>query len=598
MNAPANSLVDDSLFAELCRHFLNDHLVTDLECAQARLLGKNSSEAARVLLLIMLAWQRRGHTAATSDDLLGLLNDYPALAAQVAPWLSLWNTLAEPWLRDSSAADCDLALLIRQQETTTVRWGFQKFWRAERRILQLMERYGQGAYYTKNSPPPLSQELLTQAESTALALGFSKGMQPHAQQIAALRLAMQTAFCIVAGGPGSGKTTVVKTIVAGVCAAYGLAGDRVVLCAPTGRAKARLEESFLKGLPASSPFARLPAKTLHSLLRYRPDGSPSYHQGNPLPYDLVVVDEASMVDSAQFAALLGALSPSARLLLVGDPDQLPSVDGGAILADLLQRFPSHVARLDSNHRTAAPIMTWWSKLPAPLRNPHSEESGQTMECRCDATRFHDELRQWVAALRGRWQEVRGLLVAGSAAAALEACARMLESGRILCATHQGPSGRMAFNRLCRSLWQGTIGSGGYRDGELLIVGQNQNIDGVPLYNGDLGVAWVQGRKTTGVFYSGGLLRQVELSRLSDVDCAFAITVHKSQGSEFDQVFFALPASDKREVSRQLAYTAITRARRKLVVLDEGNVLEQPLPLEVRRTWLSAAGCASAAVACP
>lgn len=597
MSAAEHALMEDSAFTELSWLLLTDGFVSDLECAQARLLGKRSSEAARVLLLLMLAWQRRGHTAATNADLLGLLADYPVFAAQVAPWQSLWSTMAEPWLRDSSAADGDMALLIRQRESTTVRWGFQKFWRAERRIQQLLERYGQDTWNAENSSPLLSQELLSHAETTALAVGFSKGMQPHAQQIAALRLAMQTAFCIVAGGPGSGKTTVVKTIVAGVCTAYGLASDRVVLCAPTGRAKARLEESFLRGLSATSPFAHLPAKTLHSLLRYRPDGSPSYHQGNPLPYDLVVVDEASMVDSAQFAALLGALSPSARLLLVGDPDQLPSVDGGAVLADLLQRFPAHVARLTSNHRTAAPIMEWWSKLPVPLWNLHSEGSGQNREYRYELARFQDELRQWVAALRGQWQVVRGLLVAGNSAEALGACARMLESGRILCATHQGPAGRVAFNRLCRSLWQGAIGSGGFRDGELLLVGQNQSVDGIPLYNGDLGVAWVHGRKTTGVFYSGGALRQVELSRLAEVDSAFAITVHKSQGSEFDQVFFALPTHDKREVSRQLAYTAVTRARYQLVVLDEGNVLEQPLPLEVRRTWLSATECADAGAEC-
>jgi hypothetical protein len=187
----------------------------------------------------------------------------------------------------------------------------------------------------------------------------------HPVQRQAVELAMRRPFAILTGGPGTGKTTVVSRILLALSRTLdGFDPARVALCAPTGRAKARISESIGRNLsdlaavdPSVASLASIQASTLHSLLGARPDGSYRHHPGNPLPHRVAILDEASMVDLPLFAALLAALPPDARLVVVGDPDQLPSVEAGAVLADLVANpaLADHRVHLVHTHRNAGEI---------------------------------------------------------------------------------------------------------------------------------------------------------------------------------------------------------------------------------------------------
>ncbi|WP_153163053.1 exodeoxyribonuclease V subunit alpha [Zoogloea sp. 1C4] len=462
----------------------------------------------------------------------------------------------------------------------------------------------------------------------------------------ACALAAHSAFAIVTGGPGTGKTTTVVRLLA-VLQTLALAGDaaralRIRLAAPTGKAAARLNESIagavaklqLDGLPDGDAVrAAIPVQvtTLHRLLGSRPDSRHfRHHAGNPLPVDVLVVDEASMVDLEMMAALLAALPARARLVLLGDKDQLASVEAGAVLGELCRRA-------SEGHYTAE--TAGWiadvtgATIPASLIDPAGTALDQAVAMLRFSHRFrHDSgIGQLATAVNdgdveaaagcfdagfadlarvavGEGADERALRrlvvegdtgkayagerplgyrhyletlrdarpAAGAAQADIDDWARKVLAAhgqfQLLCGLRRGPWGVEGLNRRIAG-WLKEAGlipaAEGWYAGRPVLVTRNDY--GLGLMNGDIGITLELPGGVLRVAFPAGDgsagIKWVQPSRLQAVETVFALTVHKSQGSEFTHVAMALPESLSPILTRELIYTGITRAKQWFTLAD-------------------------------
>ncbi len=423
-------------------------------------------------------------------------------------------------------------------------------------------------------------------------------------------------FCVVAGGPGTGKTTTVARILALLAEQAVAAAEPaplVALAAPTGKAAARLEEAVhteAAKLAVSDDIRAgllgTHASTLHRLLGWRPDSSSRFrhHRDNRLPHDVVVVDETSMVSLSLMARLVEAVRAGARLILVGDPEQLASVEAGAVLGDIVGPAAEGLrvrgpARRALGEVTGQVVPGAEHANPAPigdgivvLRQVHRFGGG--IATLAEAVRAGDADATVDTLARGlpdvRWLRVdvagaqpsdtsltpiRELVVdagrrvcdaarAGDARAAIAA----LGSCRVLCAHRHGPYGVDTWmarveSWLCAEI-DGFAAEGTWYVGRPLMVTENDY--GLRLFNGDTGVvvATAPGR-VAAVFERRDELLELSPTRLAAVDTVYAMTVHKSQGSQFATVAVVLPDPASPILTRELLYTAATRARRHLIV---------------------------------
>ena len=442
------------------------------------------------------------------------------------------------------------------------------------------------------------------------------------QKVAAFAAARHR-FAVVSGGPGTGKTFTVARILALLVAQDPGRPPAIALAAPTGKAAARLQEAIreAKATLALPPAlgAAIPetASTLHRLLQSRP-GTPyfRYHADRPLPADIVVVDEASMVDLALFAKLTGALRPHARLILLGDKDQLASVEAGAVLGDICDTGRDHgysrafaeACRRATGERipaedTASPGL---SDRIVSLRKSYRFGETSGIGALSRAVKAGDA-SQAGAIVRGEgsgdiaWRDLPppealpqllaawiaahdvALPTAGDPAELLERFGR----ARILCAPREGPYGVRHVNLLAERFLRekGRIGGGGpWYAGRPVMVTKNDY--GLGLFNGDIGMALAdpEHRGDLRVFFpaGGGKVRSFPPLRLPEHDAVYAMTVHKSQGSEFDDVLFLMPDRDVPVLTRQLVYTAVTRARRTLWIAGREEIFAAALSRHLKR----------------
>jgi exodeoxyribonuclease V alpha subunit len=404
----------------------------------------------------------------------------------------------------------------------------------------------------------------------------------YEEQRAAAEIALSQAVTVVTGGPGTGKTTTVARLLALLVGQAELAGaprPRIALAAPTGKAAARLAEAVtaeLKELAAedSARLAGLRSTTLHRLLGSRPDTSVRFkhNRGNRLPHDVIIVDETSMVSLTMMARLLEAVRPDTRLILVGDPNQLASVEAGAVLADLVEgltaRDDVRVAALRTPHRFGESI----GALAEAIRVGDADRvvellgaGGEHIEW-LNSDGPADRLR---AVLVPPALRVREAAVLGAAEAALTA----LGEHRLLCAHRQGPYGVSHWNRQVERWLSEETGQPAWSEwyaGRPLLVTANDY--GLKVYNGDTGVA-VAGREGLRAVIAGatGPL-DFATSRLSEIETMHAMTIHKSQGSQANEITVLMPQEDSRLLTRELFYTAVTRARARVrVVGSEASV---------------------------
>lgn len=408
----------------------------------------------------------------------------------------------------------------------------------------------------------------------------------YEEQREAAGIALQQGLTVLTGGPGTGKTTTVARLLALFAEQAELEGKprlRIALAAPTGKAAARLHEAVQLQVNALDPVDRqrvsgLRATTLHRLLGSRPDTSSRFrhHRGNRLPHDVIVVDETSMVSLTMMARLLESVRPHTRLLLVGDPDQLASVEAGAVLADLVDglgsRADARVAALLTSHRFGESI----GRLASSIRDGDADLAIDLLRSGGDHVEWIDtadpteSLRK---VLVPHALALRQAAMLGDAKTALAT----LDEHRLLCAHRRGRFGIAHWNRQVeRWLVESTgeaIWSPWYAGRPVLVT---NNDYGLGVYNGDIGVTVVAGAGEQGalrtVIAGAEDLLELATSRLSDVETMHAMTIHKSQGSQSDVVSVLMPPEDSRLLTRELFYTAVTRAKRKVRVIGpEGSV---------------------------
>jgi exodeoxyribonuclease V alpha subunit len=446
------------------------------------------------------------------------------------------------------------------------------------------------------------------------------------QKVAAFA-ALRQKFSVITGGPGTGKTWTVARLLALLLEQPGGENLQVKLAAPTGKAAARLQEALsrsLAGLTCSEKTKmRLQAKdlttTVHRLLGTIPQSTKFRHDaGNPLPVDVLVVDEASMVSLALMAKLLAALKPTARLVLVGDQNQLPPVDAGNVLGDLC-----HAAEINgfsktfcNDYESCSGEMLAGKNISASnsltdiviqLRTNFRSgemillnEIGLAMNTG-DADAAMRLLRQPAAALA--WQPLPPakllktalrdavvshygeVLKSASPATALAALGKF----RILCAVREGPFGTEAVTRLAEEILAEAgfitseqFKSGNYAGRPLMVTANNYALK---LFNGDTGVVWPMDNFSALAHFPGetGDIRAVARERLPEHETAFALTIHKSQGSEFDHVLLVLPDQMNPVLTRQLFYTGLTRARQSVKILAPEGILRATIATQLQRS---------------
>ena len=428
---------------------------------------------------------------------------------------------------------------------------------------------------------------------------------------------------MISGGPGTGKTSTVVRLLALLAAAGGDIPPVVELAAPTGKAAARLEEAVRAGralLPATLRGA-IPerAATLHRLLRLTPHSTRAgFDRDRPLAADVVIVDEASMVDLALMTKLVRALRPDARLVLLGDKDQLASVEAGAVLADVCGEAPGFSPAMAA--QVAGLI---GAEVPAggaggsPLRD--------TIVLLRESRRFAagSGIAELAAAVnRGDgaatltvlaathpdvgWRPVADARAAREAlaTAAVEGFAAYLErvrarapaadvfaafaAFRILCPHRIGRDGVEGVNRLVEDALAtcGLIHPGGpWYVGRPVMVTRNDHA--LRLYNGDVGIVLPDpedGSRASVAFPAADdPERRISPARLPQHETVYAMTVHKSQGSEFDRVLLLLPPEPSRVLTRELLYTAVTRARSRVEVWGTESVVQAGVAARVERS---------------
>lgn len=439
-------------------------------------------------------------------------------------------------------------------------------------------------------------------------------------------------FCVITGGPGTGKTFTIAKMLALYCGLHPGPAPRIHLAAPTGKAAAQLRSSVSAAksrmVLASDIESCIPDQvfTIHRLLKVLPDNSGfHYNADNLLPTDMLVVDEASMVDLALMSNLVAALPPDARLILAGDRDQLASVEAGSVLGDICGRLHEQrcsrrmgrfyhqvsgetipaakintdnaatpmgdaVAVLYHNHRFGSD-----SELGALSRAVRSGNSDEALALLTDPD--GDDL-QWIDYQRAGdvseklsnvlLEGFRGYLESPDAMSAL----REMQRFQILTAVRRGPLGADGINRMAETvlsrnrLIRADFYAGGRNyQGRPVIVTRNDY--DMQLFNGDMGVVWADDanpRAGLNAYFAApdGGIREIWPHRLPAHETVFAMTVHKSQGSEFDHVVLFLPDRDSELLTRELIYTALSRARQKVTVWAPRAILEKALKRRLER----------------
>jgi exodeoxyribonuclease V alpha subunit len=444
------------------------------------------------------------------------------------------------------------------------------------------------------------------------------------QQVAAYTSVMKR-FSVISGGPGTGKTNTVARILALLIEQSDQESPRIALCSPTGKGAARLQEAIQSAKRTmncpESVKAAIPneSSTIHRLLGTIPD-SPYFrhHERNRFPLDICVVDEASMVDLALMSKLFQALEPQTRLILLGDKDQLASVEAGAVLGDICDTGRRH--RFSSSfYQGLKEVLPY--ELPLEMVEREEPGLGDCIVTLTKSFRFakdsgisilsravnsgdgdlawnlvtggeYEDI-QWrrLPPSRGLHQALRERVIGGFGDTLKTSDPKgmfgLLDRFRILCALRDGPYGVHAINSVAEQILRGDglipTNERWYRGRPILI---NRNDYNLRLFNGDMGVLLQdpEANNALRAYFttSEGRLRTIHPVRLPEHETVYAMTVHKSQGAEFNQVLVILPDRDSPVLARELIYTGITRTRENVEIWGDEAVFKRAVARHTER----------------
>jgi exodeoxyribonuclease V alpha subunit len=558
-------------------------------------LGREPDERVQLAAALAVRAVRLGSVCVELARLADVAVDDPGVDVASLPWpepVGLERAVrASPLVNNSGLAP--LRVVDTDQGTLLY---LDRYWRQEQTIrTELQERDDAPL------PPPVRRERLHE---------LFDGPAPDRQRVGAA-LAATRWTSVLAGGPGTGKTHTV----ARVLALLHEPGVRIALAAPTGKAAARLQE-VVREQAAGLGLPDLEATTLHRLLGWRPDSSTRFRHDatNHLPYDVVVLDESSMVPLTMMARLLEALRPQTRLILVGDPDQLTSVDAGAVLGDLVARPAS-----TSGARQAAALTRLRELVGGDLDaadDPDEAALSTAERARLGAgivrlsrgRRFGGAIAELAVAVRtGDADRALALLHEGdpqislvgphsvdgaredlrradrrtraaAAAGDVTEALRRLDDHRLLCAHREGPYGVRTWDRLAAE-WVDAPGDEWYPGQPLLITANDHE---ARVYNGDTGVVVDIGGDLVAAFARGDSAVRLPPTLLNSVQTVHAMTIHRSQGSQYGTVSVVLPPVESSLLTRELLYTAVTRARNQVRLIGTDDALRAGIGRRVLR----------------
>jgi exodeoxyribonuclease V alpha subunit len=579
-------------------------------------------------------------TVADVEDDARTLRDLP-WPTDVAAWVRRVADAAGLVTVAGDGCDLDAAGVVPCPLTLHgTRLYLDRYWRYEQRLADALEARA------RRPAPGVDHDRLRAGLDRLFGAAGSHAVADATAGADLQRLAAATAvtrqLAVIAGGPGTGKTTTVARVLALLdeqADAAGAAPPRVALVAPTGKAAARLEESLREALdrPAfreqvdeavRERLAAAEAATIHRLLRRQPGNSSRFrhHADEPLPHDVVVVDEASMVSLSLMAKLLDALPATTRLVLVGDPQQLRSVEAGAVLGDIVGPALQGLQLGDAARAALAEVTGEDLVDPAPatraasppvgdgivvLQRVHrfAETSGiadlaaaiqsgdpdRVVEVLTDDTITDvrwirrdddaaDDVSTDLAAVRDDVTAVGATILAaareGDATTALAA----VERTRVLCAHRRGPFGVATWVPLVED-WLGaparTHGPGvAWQVGTPVLATHNDHQ--LRIYNGDVGVVVATDDGPRVAFPRADGPRLIPPGRLDALEPVHAMTIHKSQGSQFRHAVVVLPTEDSRILSRELLYTGVTRAQEQVTVVGSEAAVRAAVGRVVQR----------------
>ena len=591
----------------------NSSLFTELDLQFARFISRLSGgDSAEIFLGAALASRsrREGHICLDLSSLAGKPLPDGGPNGVTCPELSAWRRALE------SSPVVGRPGEYRPLSLDGTRLYLYRYWNYERKLVEFLKTRASSGGVTID-------ESLLKDGLRRMFPGNNQGEKDW-QKVAAFASVVKN-FCVISGGPGTGKTFTVAKILTLLLEQSKDRHLRIALAAPTGKAAARLKEAIQNAreklacpeeIKAAMPGE---ASTIHRLLRSIP-GSPyfQHNEKNPLPADVVVVDEASMVDLALLSKLAAAVPASARLILLGDKDQLASVEAGAVLGDICDTGHVHtfsaqfrlglkkiaeeeveaglvggdepairdcIVQLQKSYRFGSD-----SGIGAVSRAVNDGDSGRALGLMKNAGHKDiqwQELPRPESLFRGLKERIirgfSGYLRATAPGEAFDLFNRF----RILCALREGPFGVSSLNLLAEQVLrrEGLIKQEGrWYSGRPIMITRNDY--SLKLFNGDVGIIFPDfesNREPRAYFPSEeGTIRKFPPLRLPEHETVYAMTVHKSQGSEFDQVLLLLPDVSAPVLTRELIYTGITRVRERIEVWGKEDVFHTAVSRQIER----------------